>query len=279
MNISNFSRLSYAGLRASAIRNTYSGSGTIRRSGTSRISGNNYNQTSVRSNVGTAGRSSFQRRLNQLYDISSDADSLKKSAHKLTDTRNNHLFTQKVATNSSGAAHTDNNNEYDKDAIYQAVDNFINDYNNSLASSKNSNNRAVLNAARSMQSSTAMMKRKLSEVGISVDKTGNLSVDKDVFQNADSKKVKNLFNGSSSYAGMVEAAALRAYNASSSQLGNPYTYGSSLYENSLYGSALSGNSLYGNSLNNALYGNGLYSGLGSYANAYAYLNSSFNGYF
>ena len=75
---------------------------------------------------------------------------------------------------------------------------------------------------------TDVMSNSLSKVGINVGTDGKLSVNEDKFMDTDMNQVKSLFNGSSSYAGMITSYASKIANQANSQL--------SLARGSLYGS-------------------------------------------
>lgn len=149
-----------------------------------------------------------------LYSVKNEASELETSAKKLTGTGKDSLFTK---------------DGYDKDAVYKAVSNFVGNYNDTVSAVKGTDNVSVNSAANSLTRMTGVMRSSLSEVGISVGTDGKLSVDEEAFKNADESKVKSLFNGSSSYAGVVADSASRLALQASSQLANT---GSSFYGNS-----------------------------------------------
>ena len=129
-----------------------------------------------------------------LSSVKTKASELNDSAKKLTATGKDSLFSK---------------DGYDKDTVYKAVSDFVGKYNNTISSVKGTDNVAVNSAANSMTRMTGIMRNSLSEVGISVGTDGRLSVDEEAFKNADESKVKNLFNGSSSYAGVISDSASR----------------------------------------------------------------------
>ncbi|MBR1599737.1 MAG: hypothetical protein IJ661_12615 [Lachnospiraceae bacterium] len=149
-----------------------------------------------------------------LSSVKSKASELNDSAKKLTAAGKDSLFSKEG---------------YDKDTVYKAVSDFVGKYNNTLSSVKGTDNVAVNSAANSMTRMTGVMRNSLSEVGISVGTDGRLSVDEEAFKNADESKVKKLFNGSSSYAGVISDSASRIVSQASNQLANA---GGSIYGNS-----------------------------------------------
>ena len=78
----------------------------------------------------------------------------------------------------------------------------------------------------SMKNETSYNEKPLKEIGITVDeKTGRLSVDETTFKSADTEKIKNLFNGTGSYAYSVatKAAMTESYAKSEAAKSNTYT--------------------------------------------------------
>ena len=140
-----------------------------------------------------------------LSSVKTNASELNDSAKKLTAAVKDSLFSKEG---------------YYKDSVYKAVSDFVGKYNNTISSVKGTDNVAVNSAANSMTRMTGVMRNSLSEVGISVGTDGRLSVDEEAFKNADESKVKNLFNGSSSYAGVISDSASRIASQASNQFAN-----------------------------------------------------------
>lgn len=161
-----------------------------------------------------------------LSTVKSEASDLVTSAKKLTATGKDSLFASEE--------------KYDADATYKTVSNFITQYNDTVDALSKVTSTAVKNAGNHMQNMTNIMSKGLSKVGITVGTDGKLTVDEQKFKAADMSKVKALFNGSSSYAGVVSSAAGRVASQAGnqiSQLGGGL-YGSNGYYNSYYSGSL-----------------------------------------
>lgn len=161
-----------------------------------------------------------------LSTVKSEASDLVTSAKKLTATGKDSLFASEE--------------KYDADATYKAVSNFITQYNDTVDALSKVSSTAVKNAGNHMQNMTNIMSKGLSKVGITVGTDGKLTVDEQKFKAADMSKVKALFNGSSSYAGVVSSAAGRVASQAGnqiSQLGGGL-YGRNGYYNSYYSGSL-----------------------------------------
>lgn len=149
-----------------------------------------------------------------LAAIESDAKELTDSAKALYTRSNNKVFTK------------DSGGSYDTDKIYKAVKRFADDYNSMLDTAGKSSTNRISQSVSSMKNETSYNEKPLKEIGITVDeKTGKLSVDETTFKSADTEKIKNLFNGTGSYAYSVatKAAMTESYAKSEAAKSNTYT--------------------------------------------------------
>lgn len=149
-----------------------------------------------------------------LAAIESDAKELTDSAKALYTRSNNKVFTK------------DSGGSYDTDKIYKAVKRFADDYNSMLDTAGKSSTNRISRSVSSMKNETSYNEKRLKEIGITVDeKTGRLSVDETTFKSADTEKIKNLFNGTGSYAYSVatKAAMTESYAKSEAAKSNTYT--------------------------------------------------------
>lgn len=149
-----------------------------------------------------------------LAAIESDAKELTDSAKALYTRSNNKVFTK------------DSGGSYDTDKIYKAVKRFADDYNSMLDTAGKSSTNRISQSVSSMKNETSYNEKPLKEIGITVDeKTGRLSVDETTFKSADTEKIKNLFNGTGSYAYSVatKAAMTESYAKSEAAKSNTYT--------------------------------------------------------
>lgn len=149
-----------------------------------------------------------------LAAIESDAKELTDSAKALYTRSNNKVFTK------------DSGGSYDTDKIYKAVKRLADDYNSMLDTAGKSSTNRISRSVSSMKNETSYNEKPLKEIGITVDeKTGRLSVDETTFKSADTEKIKNLFNGTGSYAYSVatKAAMTESYAKSEAAKSNTYT--------------------------------------------------------
>ena len=88
--------------------------------------------------------------------------------------------------------------EEDKEALYNAVSDFVSDFNTVLENGSTSTVKTILNMAGRMKDSADDYQEQLREIGISVEEK-KLTIDKDSFMNADMEQVKKLFNETNSF--------------------------------------------------------------------------------
>lgn len=140
----------------------------------------------------------------KLAEIETDAKNLRTAADSLLAQGNKSLFKQTTTTDKEGNKTTG----YDTDAIYKAVNNFVDQYNDAVKSAGDSKVVVIRSGANSLKDYTRSFSADLAEVGISLDaKTNTLSVDENKFKAADMNKVKSLFQGTTSYAYKVSSKA------------------------------------------------------------------------
>lgn len=124
-----------------------------------------------------------------LAKVQSATDSLKESADALLATGKKSVFTEDKVT----------------DKVYDAVAQFVEDYNATLSAADDVNSTSILSRTLNMTNATASNKNMLEKVGITIGTDNSLKMDKDAFMKADITTVKNLFNGTGSYAYRVSA--------------------------------------------------------------------------
>lgn len=155
-----------------------------------------------------------------LAAIEKSADGLVNSAKKLYSTSK--VFQKKNVAGEDGKLTM----EYDRDAIYSAVNSFVNDYNSLINAAGKSEAEGVERAASSLKSVTKMNSKMLEGVGITVDSEKNtLSLDKDKFNSASIDTIKSLFNGTGSYAYDVATKASMVNYQAEREASKANTYG------------------------------------------------------
>lgn len=96
-----------------------------------------------------------------------------------------------------GAMSIDNNN---KDNVYDAFSAFIKDYNALVKKSSESENSNVIKQTKYLQELVSNNKSAFSRMGVKINSDKTLSIDEEKFKESDMGNVKNLFNGTYSFA-------------------------------------------------------------------------------
>lgn len=157
-----------------------------------------------------------------LTKLKSGTDELNESAKALYSS-NAKAFKKVTKTDAEGRITTD----YDRDAIYKAVDSFVDDYNSVIKAAGKSDADGIARAAASMVNMTNQNVDALKSVGISIDKDNyTLSIDKDTFQKADVSKIRSIFNGTGSYAYNVATKSSMLNYQAEREASKANTYGS-----------------------------------------------------
>ena len=142
-----------------------------------------------------------------LASIESDAQDLTDSAKALYQRSNNKAFTKDAQGN------------YNTDKIYNAVSDFVDDYNSLIKSGEKASTRRITQSISSMKSTTASNESALKELGITIDEK--------TFKSADMSKAKSLFNGTGSYAYSVATQAAMTESYAKTEASRANTYGKS----------------------------------------------------
>ena len=175
----------------------------------------------------------------KLATIESDAGKLSDAADRLLTQGSNSVFKQTADKYGDGTL------KYNTDAIYKAVSNYVNQYNDLIQSAGGSNVTAISASVASMKDYTNSNAQALAEIGITIDaEKQTLSLNETTFKNADMNQVKSLFQGSGSYAYKVsqKASAIDYHAQYEAKKANTYN-GSGNYANnntsgSMYNSAI-----------------------------------------
>lgn len=135
-----------------------------------------------------------------LGTIEDAAESASKSLAKLLETGYKSKFNKVNKTDENGKVYMD----YDKDAIYSAVKDFLKDYNTLLDKTEDSKTQSIVQARKTMINYAAANKSKLSDMGITIDSNNKISINEEVFKKADMSDVKSLFQDKGSFGKQLE---------------------------------------------------------------------------
>jgi len=145
--------------------------------------------------------------------LAQDAKELKSAADALRTTGKNSLFKAKTVTTTDEATGvTTESQKYDYDAIYDAAEKFIKAFNSMLDSAEAVPNKTT---DKKMALTDNMLRKNaglLEDVGITVEDSGKLAIDKEKFMKANIADLKTVFNGSNSIADRISKRASDMYS-------------------------------------------------------------------
>jgi len=172
--------------------------------------------------------------------VQSSTDSLKEAADALFSSKS--LFEKKTVTVKDEYGNETEEKAYDTDAIYKAVNSFVDSYNSVINAVNKVDDKTVVNKAVSLTNSAISNNKMLNQIGITINEDSTLSIDKDTFSKADMSKVKTLFQGAGSFgytasaqASLIDFAADRVVSKAATYTGNG-TYGSAYNSGSIFNS-------------------------------------------
>lgn len=149
-----------------------------------------------------------------LEAVEKATDGLKESADKLIDTGKDAVFTK------------------DREAVYQAVSSFVEDYNKVIEQTGKASSDSISNRVKTLKIMTQANSRMLGKVGITLGEDDRLSIDKEAFNKASETTLQSLFHDHSSYAYHVSAQASLIDYAAEREASKANTYtGAGSYSN------------------------------------------------
>lgn len=146
-----------------------------------------------------------------LSAIQRTTDDLKESSDALLKTGNQSLFRE-----------TDEG--IDADAVYNAVNTFVKDYNSVISSTKESNTKTIANRSACLINTTSSYEKQLGKIGITVNDDFTLSLNEDTFKKAEMSDIKSLFSGTGSYAYKTSAQSSLINFAADTESSRANTY-------------------------------------------------------
>lgn len=138
-----------------------------------------------------------------LSKAQTEAEELKDAATALTEDKKGIFELKETEKKDEVTGEVSTVKEYDRDAMYQAVKSFVEEYNGVLDSVDDVNSQSVLRAGVSLLKTTQSNEDLLNKAGITIGKGNKLMIEEEAFKKADINVVKSLFKGRGSYADSV----------------------------------------------------------------------------
>ena len=186
--------------------------------------------SSVDKNTGTNTDSSTNKtestvndvRKQEMTNMQKYGDELQNAANKLLKKETESLF-------------KDEYTDEDKEALHNAVSDFVTRFNTVLEKGKESTSDSIVGMAGRLKDTADDYKDMLKQIGISVEEK-KLTFDKDSFMNADMNQVKKLFNETNSFGYFVSQRAESIENAAKNEANRNNLYS----ENGTYNNVSAG---------------------------------------
>lgn len=159
-----------------------------------------------------------------LSKAGSDAEKLKTSVAALNKTGSKSIFEQKEITTKNADGTTTTTKDYDREAIYNSIKSFTDNYNSLIKSGQNTASSNVQRQTKNLISYTSINESKLAAVGITVNEDKTLSIEKDTLNAANIDDVKSLFHGSGSYASTISSRAATLEKMTETDIKRASTY-------------------------------------------------------
>lgn len=147
-----------------------------------------------------------------IANVRKSSEAVKTSVDALKDKSSKSVF----AKNDEG--------EYNKDKIYDAVSNFVSSYNNMLTKASDSGSSSIDNTLKNMTNNTKVNSKLLGNMGITVGSDNKLSIDKDSFMKSDMSKVESMFGSTGSFGYQVGTSASMIDYAAQNEAAKSNTY-------------------------------------------------------
>ena len=154
-----------------------------------------------------------------LSKVKASFNSLAKSAKALNDSS---LYAEGdyEVTSASGEK---TKSKYNYDAIYDKLNSFVDSYNSAIKAGASSDTKSINAKTLNTIFATTTNSSLLSNIGVTADKDGYLSIDRDKFNSASISTLKSLFNGQGTYADTVASKANLTAGIAEQKLGGAKT--------------------------------------------------------
>ena len=116
--------------------------------------------------------------------------------------------------------------EYDMDAIYNGVKNFVDSYNEVIEEGTKASSSSIERGTNNIISATSANAKNLAKLGIKIGTDDKLTIDEKAFKEAGGEAVKSMFNGAGSYAYNISAKASQLIYNVNTEANKSATYGS-----------------------------------------------------
>jgi hypothetical protein len=174
----------------------------------------------------------------QYSSIASSAKEVGAAAEKLSDSGSKSIFDKTWQNVTDEDGNESKVFDYDSKKIIDTVSSLVKNYNSMISEATGSSDVTTSTRASYMSKITNSYKSELSSIGITVNDSGKLSLNKDKMKEAGMEAVKNVMGNKSGYAYQLSSSASLVENAATRAASNTKTYSSMGSLNSDYSSIL-----------------------------------------
>ncbi len=118
------------------------------------------------------------------------------------------------------------NGEYDMDAIYDSVKNFVDSYNEVIEEGTKASSSSIERSTNNLINVTSANAKNLAKLGIEIGTDDKLTINEKTFKEAGAEVIKSMFNGAGSYAYNVAAKTSQLTYNVNTEANKSATYGS-----------------------------------------------------
>lgn len=140
------------------------------------------------------------------------------------------------ALQKSVASIGDLKDDADDEAVYNAVNSYVKNYNDLVGAASGTEDKSITNRLTSIETTTGSYEKKLNAIGISINTDGTLKLNKETFDAADKSGVKELFGERGSYGFNVNTSAAMIESTANYDAVRGTTYTAAGYYSGLTGS-------------------------------------------
>lgn len=209
------------------------------------VSSSTNSNSNTNANTAVSGSTSTSTEATDaIATVASNAKKATETADTLLEQGSKSVFEKVTVKDKNGNTVTDEEGnavtEYDTDKIYAAVKGFTDAYNSMMDSASKSGVSSVKSVASALTYQIKSYVDALSGVGITVNSDNSLKLDEKAFKAADVSKIKDLFNGTNTFAYKVkeQASTIEKYAEHEASKANTYTSTGSYSANNTMGEIL-----------------------------------------
>jgi len=146
-------------------------------------------------------------KVQELTTVATDASALQDTTEKLMKKGSDSVFNKVTINSVDDKGDPISKTEYDTDAIYNSVNDFVGKYNSFVKDLASADSETMQRYLTTFHNAAGGFRSSLENVGISIQEDNTLAIDEKAFKAANMESVSKLFTGNSSFAYTVSTRA------------------------------------------------------------------------